>query len=391
MMQIDERQEPTFGLDIQVFMDVIACGDSARRVNLGLQVARFLADPATPAGEREQILPVARRLAADPDSEVRRAFAEALSGHQALDADLLFTIVADEDDIALPFLAATPALDSLRMQAVLRAGGEARQAVIATRPDLSPDVVDVITRDAPLVVNALLLENEGAKLGPVQYRSIYQRFGAEKEMLERLLARPGLPPMIRIVQARRAAANLHAMLIERSWLSASQAAELVVDAEETATLEVLAGASAFDLPAAIAFLIDNDMLTPSLIVHAACQGIMHVVAECLASLSGLPLRRVEEQMYERGKFRSLHARCGLPQSCFWTLQAACDVESEAREDGITLSAEEFGAHLIEKLLTRYEAMPLTEHPRNLGYIGRFAAEGTRHLATRLRADLQAAA
>lgn len=391
MMQIDERQEPTFGLDIQVFMDVIACGDAARRISLGLQISRFLADPATPAGEREQILPAARRLAADSDIEVRRAFAEMLTDYLALDADLLFTIIADEDDIALPFLAATPALDPLRMLAVLRAGGETRQAVIATRSDLSPDVVDVITRDAPLAVNALLLENEVAKLGPVQYRTIYQRFGAEKEMLERLLARPGLPPMIRIVQARRAATNLHTMLIERSWLSASQAAELVVDAEETATLEVLAAASSFDLPAAVSFLIDNDILTPSLIVHAACQGIMHVVAECLSSLSGLPLRRVEQQMYERGKFRSLHARCGLPQSCFWTLQAACDVESDAREDGITLSAEEFGAHLIEKLLTRYEAMPPTEHPRNLGYIGRFAAEGTRHLATRLRADLQAAA
>lgn len=391
MMQIDDRQEPTFGLDIQVLMDIIACGDADRRLGLALQIARFLGDPATPQGESSQVMPVARRLAADPDAEVRRGFAEALSGHRSLDADLLFTIAADEDDIALPFLAATAALDPLRMLAVLRAGGEARQAVIAMRPDLSADVVSAITHEAPLAVNALLLENECAKLGPVQYRTIYQRFGAEKEMLERLLSRPGLPPMIRIVQARRAAANLHAMLTERSWLPMSHAAELVVDAEENATLEVLATASSFDLPAAVSFLIDNDMLTSSLIVHAACQGIMHVVAECLAGLSGLPLRRVEEQMYERGKFRSLHACCGLPQNCFWTLQAACDVEGDARGDGLTLSAEEFGAHLIEKLLTRYEAMPFTEHPRNLEFIGRFAAENTRHLATRLRADLQAAA
>ena len=391
MMHNGDKQEPTFGLDIQVFLEIIACGDAARRISLALQIARFLADPASPAGEREQVMPVARRLAADGDGEVRRALAEALSDHPALDADLLFTIVADEDEIALPFLAATPALDQLRMLAVLRAGGEARQAVIATRPDLSPDVIEVITRDTSLAVNALLLENAEAKLGPANYRTIYQRFGAEKEMLERLLARPGLPPMIRIVQARRAAANLHVMLSERAWLPATHAAELVVDAEEAATLEVLASASDFDLPGAVAFLIDNGMLTPSLIVHAACQGAMHVVAECLASLSGLPLRRVEEQMYERGKFKSLHARCGLPPSCFWTLQAACDVEGDAREDGLTLGAEEFGAHLIEKLLTRYEAMPLAEQPRNLDFIGRFAAERTRSLATRLKADLQRAA
>ena len=145
MYQFD-KQEPTFGLDIQVFMDVIACGDAARRTSLAMQITRFLADPATPAGEREQVLPVARRLAADEDAAVRGAFAAELSQLAVLDADLLFTIVSDDEDIALPFLASTPALDSLRMLAVLRAGGEARQAIIATRPDVSPEAVDVITR-----------------------------------------------------------------------------------------------------------------------------------------------------------------------------------------------------------------------------------------------------
>ena len=41
-MHHGDKQEPTFGLDIQVFMDVIACGDAARRTSLALQIARFL-------------------------------------------------------------------------------------------------------------------------------------------------------------------------------------------------------------------------------------------------------------------------------------------------------------------------------------------------------------
>lgn len=390
-MQHPDKQEPTLGLDTQVFMDIIACGDRVRRTGLALQLARFLGDPATAPAEREQVLPVARRLAADEDMSVRMAFAEALSGLETLDADLLFTIVSDDDDIALPFLAITPALDSLRMLAVLRAGGEARQAVIACRPDLTPQAIDVITRELSLPVNALVLENEAVELRPAHYRVLYQRFGAEQEMLERLLARPGLPPVIRIVQARRAATNLNAMLAGRAWLPATQAAELVYEAEETATLDVLAAAAPFDLPGAVAFLIDNEMLTPSLIVRAACQGAMHVVAECLAGLSGLSRSRVDAMMFGRGKFRSLHERCGLPQSCFWTLQAACDVAAAEMEDGITLSLEEFGTRLIEQLLTRYEAMPLAEQPRNLEFIGRYAAERTRHLAATLKSDLVQAA
>lgn len=170
MMQPALKQEPSFGLDAQVFMDVIACGDAARRTRLALQIAGFLGEPSTTAGEREQVLPAARRLAADEDIAVRRAFAAALAELPALDADLFFAVVSDDEDIALPFLSVTPALDALRMLAVLRAGGEARQAVIAARPDLAPEVIDVIARDLPLSVNALLLENPEAGLGPQQDR-----------------------------------------------------------------------------------------------------------------------------------------------------------------------------------------------------------------------------
>lgn len=385
------KQEPTFGLDIQVFMDVIACGDAAKRTSLALQIARFLADPDSPAGEREQALPTARRLAADPDIAVRRAFAEALAAFDALDADLLFTIATDDDEIALPFLARSKALDSLRMLAVLRAGDEARQGVIALRPDLSEETIDAITRELPLAVNALLLENGQAELSAGHYRTLYQRFGTEQEMLDRLLARPGLPPVIRIAQARRAAANLHALVTERSWLASTRAVELVMDAEERATLDILATATSFDLPPAVAFLIDNDLLTPSLVVHAACQGTMAVVAECLSGLSRLPLRKVEEVIYRRGNYRSLHARASLPQGCYWTLQAACDVAADAREDGLDLSAEEFGARMVEQLLTRYDALPVDEQPRHLDLVGRYGAEATRQLAALIRADLQLAA
>ncbi|PZF76787.1 hypothetical protein DK847_09955 [Aestuariivirga litoralis] len=390
-MQHATKQEPTFGLDIQVFMDVIACGDAARRTTLALQIARFLGDAATSPGEREQVLPVARRLVADADAGVRRSFIDALTVLRVLDADLLFTIASDEEEIALPFLAATPALDGLRMLAVLRAGGETRQAVIAMRPGLPAEAVDFITREASLAVNALLLENADVTLGAAHFRTLYQRFGGEKAMLDLLLARPDLPPVIRIVQARRAAASIHALLTERHWLPSALSAELVADAEENATLDVLRQAGPHDLPPAIAFLIDNQLLTPSLIVHAACQGAMPVVIECLAQLSGLPPRKVEEQVYQRGRLRALHARCGLPDSCYWTLQAACDVAADEREDGLNHSADEFGAHIIETLLTRYAAMPPAEQPRNLAFLGRYAAERTRHLATRLKADLQQAA
>lgn len=390
-MQTADKQDPSLGLDADLLMGIALSGTVDSRTSLARQVASFLTDPQTPASERAQVMPVAKRLADDTHLEVRRVLADGLAIAPDLDLDLVFTIASDEDGIALPFLAATPALDQSRMLAVLAAGDVARQAIIALRPDLPAEVIDTITSDLPLSVNALLLENAALSLKPAHYYAIYHRFGEDKEVLQLLLARPDLPPVLRILQARRSATNLGTLLGNREWLPATTAAELVIDAEENAVLSVLIEATPQQRTVAVAYLIENEILTPSLIVRAACLGAMDVVAECLATLAGMPLHRVREQMHGRGSFKSLHARCGLPQSCYWTLQAACDVARDEKEDGIRLTAEEFGAKLIERLLTRYQSMPAAEQPRNLTFIGRFGAEKTRRLATRLKADLQRAA
>ena len=96
-------------------------------------------------------------------------------------------------------------------------------------------------------------------------------------------------------------------------------------------------------------------------------------------------------MYDGGKLRPLLERCGLPHSCYWTLQAACDVAADEQEADLRLSADEFGTRIIKELLTRYEAMPVAEQPQHLEFLGRYAAERTRQLATQLRAELQQAA
>ena len=239
----------------------------------------------------------------------------------------------------------------------------------------------------------LLFENEAITLNPGHLRRLYARFGDNEEMLEKLLARPDLPLDVRITQAGRSAARLQQLLLERQWLSAHEAMELVADAEENAMLGILIAATPEELPDTVGFLIDAEVLTPSLVVRAACRGAMGVVAGVLANLAELSLQRVEEIMFElpQASLRGLHGRAGLPESTYWTLQAACDVAREEREEEISLSSDDFGRRLIEVLLTRYEALPATDRPRQLDFVGRFAADRPRRIARRLKNELLNAA
>jgi hypothetical protein len=120
------------GLDVSVFASVLDEGDGDARTALACQLAALLADDETSTLEREQVTPVILKLTVDPARHVRAVLAEELVSEQKLHSDIVFSIIADDDDIALPFLAHTPALNSWHMMAVLRVGDEAWQACVAS-------------------------------------------------------------------------------------------------------------------------------------------------------------------------------------------------------------------------------------------------------------------
>jgi uncharacterized protein (DUF2336 family) len=386
-------EEPGFGLDTSIFIEIIEHGTATQRRALGRQLAEFLVNPDTSESERNQVVPAVLKLAVDPEDDVRRILVDILTPVKNLHADIVFSIISDDDDIALPFLGETPALNHWQMLAVLRVGDAARQAEVAKRADLSAEARAHILKSGTLETCLALFDNPGVSFNDIEYQGLYSRFGQAPDMVERLLACADLPLDIRILQAKRASNRMHQLMAERGWVPANDAAELVADAEETAVLRILVEASDGELARVVPFLVSKAMLTPSIIVRAACLGEIHVVERALAHLADVPLSKARDAMQGRGlmRFKALHAKSGLPQTCLGILQAACDVTNDEREEGITLDSEGFGRRLIEALMTRYETMPLRERGKHLEFVGRFAEDRVRVIAKRLKADIVRAA
>ena len=363
------------------------------RTKLAVQLATLLSAEETSKADAAQVVPVVLKLSVDPVKEVRRVLVDGLVPIANLHADILFSIIADDDDIALPFLAVTPALSHWHMLAVLRVGDIARQQTVVLRPDLSKEALAYAVKSAPLEVCMSLFDNGAVQLDDGAYHTLYVRFGQVPEMAELLLGRPNLPLDIRIMQAKRASNRMQQLMAERGWTADNDANELVADAEETAILCILVEANNDELARAIPFLVSKKMLTPSMIVRAAAIGEMKVVQWALAHLSGVGLKRAHELMFGRGLMglKSLHNKSGLPQSCYGLLMAACDVVKDAKEEGLPLDPEGFGRRLIVALMTRYENMQSAERSKNLEFIGRYAEDRVRKIAKRLRADMVRAA
>jgi uncharacterized protein (DUF2336 family) len=381
------------GLDVSVFSSVLEEGDSDARVTLARQLAMLLCDEDTPRSEREQVIPVLLKLTVDPSREVRAILALEMEAHANLHADIVFSIIADDDDISLPFLSRTPALNPWHMMAVLRVGDEARQATVAGRSDITAEAAAYIIKASPQKTVLAMMQNTVVQLEPEDYATLYARFGQSAEVTERLLNAPDLPLDIRIVQAKRTASRMRQLMAEKGWVAANNASELVADAEDVAVMRILVEASPDERVKATAFLAAKNMLTPALIVRAATIGEMNVVMAALAHLTGYSVQRAGEMMFTRSmvSFKSIFNKSGLPQSCFGILKAACEVSVEARDEGLPLDSESFGRRVLEALMTRYESMGSADRAKQIEYLGRYGEDRIRKIAKRLKADLLRAA
>jgi len=380
------------GFDSNSFDDVLMRGGADARKELARQLAAVLAHESKGSEQRSKAVDCVLKLAGDPLVEVRQSVAEFLSEVASLEAELVFTIIADEDDVALPFIANSQALDLGMMLAILKAGDRLRQMQVAARHDLFVECATHIVSEGDWPVCGALLDNPQFDPSEEDYRILHRRFFDEPRIVERLLAKSDLPLDIRIMQAQRASSHIQHYL-KNAAFTKTDPSELVIDAEETATLEVLTDAPEGELQRAIAFLMARNLLTPSLLLRAALAGNMRVVEHALSALSRVPLKRLQKLLCQRSPngARPILNRCRLAPNCARLLQAAVEVKRIGDQRGEELSPGVFGGRIIETIITRFDGLALSEKMKLLDLIETLGPERARAMAAKLKMNLARAA
>jgi uncharacterized protein (DUF2336 family) len=373
-------------LDTAVFDAVIELGTAEERRELALQLAALLGAPQVSCADRAAVVPALVALAADPVRDIRGELAAALTGLETLDAEIVFSIIAADDDIAVAFIASAKALDRARMLSILKVGDEARQCALAGRPDLPQDVAVALIEGACEAAVSALLDNGSVSLRPSDFKRIYLRFGNNPALVNRLLDIAALPAEIRLLEVRRAAQRLHQLVRERRWMMASEAEERINETEERMFLRILLAVEDQALEQVISFMSSRDMLTPSIMLRAACSGHMTVVEQALAWLAAMPGKHVSGQ-----SLKAIHSAARIPEDCYPVMRAAFAVAGEAQGESEWPSEEQFGRRVVEAILTGQEGLAPLQSAKMLDLIGQFADDRTRALANRLKGSLTAVA
>ncbi|MBL4617387.1 MAG: DUF2336 domain-containing protein [Robiginitomaculum sp.] len=313
--------------------------------------------------ERQSAAEIMQVMANDAAELVRRALAVTLQNSPHLPRELAKKLAEDLDSIAIPILASSPSLTDDDLIDVVRSGAAMRQMAIAGRKTVSSGVVRVITSEGREPAVAVAASNNGAIFDDQSFRATLDRFGENAKVTDSLIARDSLPVHVseKLVSLISDEA-LHRLAI-RHELPPQLAVELSEGARERATIDLVDQAGqAADMRRFVQQLNLNGRLSPSLVVRGLCMGHIRFVEWSLAELAGVPHSRTWLMVHDAGMLglRAIYERAGLPQKLYPVFRTGIDMVHEMDFDEGQMDRERFSRRLIERVLTRFQALPKEE-------------------------------
>jgi uncharacterized protein (DUF2336 family) len=341
-------------------------------------VARLLKDPSpeTRAGLAEKVankydigglskeeFQIARDIielmARDAAAVVREALSINLKASPNLPREVALSLARDIDQVALPILECSTVLEDSDLIEIIRTSTEAKQTAIARRETVSTQVSDALIETDNKVVVRALVSNKGAEISEKTLNRVVDKFGALEEMHEPLTHRPKLPLTVAERLVTLVSNNLRDYLVTHHELSADTASDLVMQARERATVNLIGpSADRGDVERLVAQLHRNGRLSPSIILRALCVGDVGFFEAAMAQLAGIPVMNARILIHDKGElaFRSLYQKAWLPEPLYPTFHTALEVTRDTDFRGADYDRESYARTMLERVLTQCEGL-----------------------------------
>lgn len=381
------------GLDTAYLLEVARDPEIYTRTKLATQLTEFIADEGAGEQDIQAITPVLLVLADDPSGIVRRTLMSGVRDLQRAPVDVIFALVADEDDIASEVLRNSPALRDHELIGIVRIADETRRIAVACRSKVMAPVCAALIATGSFEVVRALLGNHGARIDAAGYEAVMRRYSDHEDLEGLLLKRRDLPPLIAIDLVDTVSERLQSLASNKRWLDTEKAAQVIHDAKEDGVVKIIARSDITENRSVVRGLLTQDRLTPSLILRAACIGKLDFVEEAVALLARVPPAMAHTMMFKRGAvgLKALYFKAGLPPAMYSAIRVAVDVFLELNQAMDVSDRGKYGRRMIERILTQYEEFSDADKRYLLSMLKRYAGEETRPLVDRVLADIARAA
>ncbi|HJV41180.1 pole-localized protein SpbR [Caulobacter sp.] len=308
--------------------------------------------------DRQVAHDILRVMATDAAELVRRAMAVTLKNSMVLPHDVAMRLARDVETVSLPIISFSPVFSDSDLAEIVRVGGPLRQLAVAKRPKLSSRITSLLVEQGGEEVVATACSNDNARFSEVGLQKALDRFARSEQVLRAVAYRAALPLSVTERLVDMVGDQLRDHILANHAISVERTMELIVDAKERATIDLVDQAGrASDPKAFAAHLHGAGRLSPSLLLRALAHGHMAFFEWGVAELAGVPHHRAWLMIHDAGPLglTSICERAGLPPRLYSAFRAGVDAFHGLEADGGALDRERFQERMIQRFLTSSHA------------------------------------
>lgn len=329
---------------------------ASMRAEVAGKLAQDIDNPSLTESEMNLAHEVVRLMAKDIETSVRLALSQNLRRATRLPHDVAVQLANDVEVVALPILSESEVLTDQDLLQIIGKGSPQKHEAIAGRKDVSIVVSEAIIEKAGERAVTCLMNNSSAQISETGYSKAMDRFVSSEPVKEAIVRRPALPVTVAERLTTVVSDKLRDYLVMHHELSASVAADLVLQSRERTIVELASGSTEGDMEKLVTQMHENGRLTPSVILRALCMGDVLFFETALAIRANIPLLNARILIHDGGQLglKTLYARANMPPNMLSVVCAALDVVHETEMDGQPHDRERYRATVIERVLTQFE-------------------------------------
>ena len=328
------------------------------RSELANKLAIEIDNPRLKDSEVEIAQDIVRIMAKDAEDSVRQALAQSLRKAARMPHDVAVKLANDIESVALPILENSQVLTDDDLAQIIKSGASSKHEAIASRPQVSEKVSEILISNAGEKAVAKLMDNTGARINEPSLNKAVDRFAESEIIKEKMVTRPTLPVAITERLVTMVSENLKDYLVRHHEMSPAMAANLVLESRERATIALSDHSSDEELEKMVLQMHKNGRLTPSIILRSICMGDIAFFEMALAVQANVPIVNARILIHDAGRLglKSLYAKTTMPPRLMPAFRVAVDVVHETVMDGGDNDRDRYQERVIERILTQYQDM-----------------------------------
>lgn len=268
------------------------------------------------SNEAKIAIDIFRLLLRDNAIAVRKSIAENLKNNPHVPRDVILALASDTAEIALPIIEFSELLSDEDLMEIIRSTREVRKwLAVSRRQNLSSKVSRQLIATRSEIVVVSLFANHKAQIEESDLEYVMNEFRHEQDVLEAMVYRGGLDPLLTEKLYSLVSAQLKKHLTKKfrlPWNLVNQEADMV---RESAMLRFLSVWMKEEEIVALAQQMQrNKRLSLSLALRALAQGERRFFEAALAARAGLTTEKANALLQDQGPLglRTLCASGGVP-------------------------------------------------------------------------------